>query len=179
MHACHATTSCTHTTLVDAKVWCLQGPDAVTYENLSLAHFLDKADQLAASAESVKALNAQVCFCQTEVYSCIPAQAPFRAWCTPDLSCMHSCVYNISGKQRLSVCLLSKAAAQQPSSDLPVYETVGTGRIGNKKGFGGTASLGPGTPLHSVSVLFNIWYQVSPVSTTCACQMHPEYMQAS
>ncbi|KAL3130926.1 hypothetical protein ABBQ38_000251 [Trebouxia sp. C0009 RCD-2024] len=36
-----------------------KGPDAVTFENLSLAHFLDKADQLAACAEKVKALNAQ------------------------------------------------------------------------------------------------------------------------
>ena len=39
---------------------CLQGPDAVTYENLTLAHFLDRADKLAASAEEIKALNAQV-----------------------------------------------------------------------------------------------------------------------
>lgn len=45
------------------NAWVLQGPDAVTFENLSLAHFLDKADQLAACAEKVKALNAQV-WCQ-------------------------------------------------------------------------------------------------------------------
>ena len=38
----------------------MQGPDAVTYENLTLAHFLDKAERLAASANDIKALNAQV-----------------------------------------------------------------------------------------------------------------------
>ena len=38
----------------------LQGPDAVTYETLTLAHFLDRADRLAACAEEIKALNAQV-----------------------------------------------------------------------------------------------------------------------
>jgi len=38
----------------------LQGPDAVTFDNLTLAHFLDKADRLAGCAEEIKALNAQV-----------------------------------------------------------------------------------------------------------------------
>lgn len=38
----------------------MQGPDAVTFDNLTLAHFLDKADRLAGSAEEIKALNAQV-----------------------------------------------------------------------------------------------------------------------
>lgn len=38
----------------------MQGPEAVTFENVTLAHFLDKAQQLAACAEQVKALDAQV-----------------------------------------------------------------------------------------------------------------------
>lgn len=38
----------------------MQGPDAVTFDNLTLAHFLDKADRLAGCAEEIKALNAQV-----------------------------------------------------------------------------------------------------------------------
>jgi len=38
----------------------MQGPDAVTYDNLTLAHFLDRADRLAGCAEEIKALNAQV-----------------------------------------------------------------------------------------------------------------------
>ncbi|DBA90074.1 TPA: hypothetical protein ACH3X2_004335 [Trebouxia sp. C0005] len=36
-----------------------KGPDAVTFDNLTLAHFLDKADRLAGCAEEIKALNAQ------------------------------------------------------------------------------------------------------------------------
>ncbi|KAL0047749.1 hypothetical protein WJX82_010930, partial [Trebouxia sp. C0006] len=36
-----------------------KGPDAVTFDNLTLAHFLDKADRLAGCAEDINALNAQ------------------------------------------------------------------------------------------------------------------------
>ena len=32
----------------------------MTFDNVTLAHFLDKAEQLAASAEQIKALDAQV-----------------------------------------------------------------------------------------------------------------------
>ena len=38
----------------------VQGPSAVTLETLTLAHFLDRAVQLAASAQEIKALDAQV-----------------------------------------------------------------------------------------------------------------------
>ena len=38
----------------------LQGPEAVTFDNVTLAHFLDKAERLAACAEDIKALDAQV-----------------------------------------------------------------------------------------------------------------------
>ena len=41
----------------------VQGPSAVTLETLTLAHFLDRAAQLAASAQEIKALDAQVSIC--------------------------------------------------------------------------------------------------------------------
>ena len=45
----------------------MQGPSAVTLETLTLAHFLDRATQLAASAQDIKALDAQVSYCTIEV----------------------------------------------------------------------------------------------------------------
>ena len=47
----------------------MQGPSAVTLETLTLAHFLDRATQLAASAQEIKALDAQVSNHTTELIS--------------------------------------------------------------------------------------------------------------
>ena len=53
--------------LANVKVELLvQGPSAVTLETLTLAHFLDRATQLAASAQEIKALDAQVRVCVIE-----------------------------------------------------------------------------------------------------------------
>ena len=62
--------------LLDEQRTTLQGPEAVTFDNVTLAHFLDKAQQLAACAEQIKALDAQV-LCWS--YTCTPVRSAIAA----------------------------------------------------------------------------------------------------
>ena len=159
----------------------------MTYENLTLAHFLDKADQLAACAEEVKALNAQVClFAMSNQAFAQVAVFPHAEWQCQSLLALCLCLRHSC---KLVCMLLSPVhgPADLPSQHLQYHclprrwvdackasvsscccGCSGSRRVSNKKGSGRVTSLGPGAPLHSVSVHLNSRHQVSDASTRSA-----------
>jgi hypothetical protein len=68
------------------------GARALSKESLTLAHFLDRADQLVASADKITALDAQVsCCAASRLDQAVPASSSVMPWLCRTVCCSMRC----------------------------------------------------------------------------------------